>query len=182
VTTNPFLMPILLVISMLSWMSAHTLAQPVERSKAELTSMKIGRISLDTTARDAFNHLLTQGYNPGITRFDDWDKPRLEFIRGSVETPEGLNQVQLSREGNVLTNIVVHTQRPRGARFDIEGEINRARSHFNIPASSNACIVVPTMGTCAVTSPSGEMNYHQMTMAVSQTEQVTTRHGVVRDN
>lgn len=159
--------------------SSPALAQKETRDDGLLRTMEISGLTLDMPAREAFELLLGQGYDAGIERFEDWDQPRLELVLGEVESPEGFNQMQLAREGDRLTNIVYHVQRPRGARFDIEREVNRARGHFNVAADSKSCFAGPTMGVCSVDGAGGVLSYHQTTMAVSRTEQVTSHDGLV---
>lgn len=122
------------------------------RDRSLLLSIQVQGVALNMTPEQAFEHLVANGYSAGnIKTFADWTTGGIELVRGDTQSPEGLSSITLGRQPGRLIRINEQINRPRGERFDLEGEIGRVREHFGIADDERKCRVGSKgAGACSV--------------------------------
>ena len=101
--------------------------------------VEVAEITLETSARDAFESLIDRGYSIGnLKKYEDWQQSGLNAVKGDRNAPEGHSEIVLTRNGEQLVEIREHLIRLRNP-FNVVGEIEAKRNHFGLPADAKDC-------------------------------------------
>ncbi len=109
--------------------------------RAQLLRITVAGLTLQSSAREAFETLKAQGFDTGhLATYDDWWQSGLVATKGHRNDPDGQFEIALSRNGDQLVEIREHRIRMQTA-FDVAGEIEERRRELGLAADSNDCLV-----------------------------------------
>lgn len=140
--------------------------------------ISIAGISLQLSAKQAFDSLLAAGYATDVTRYADWWQAARSFVKGNVDSPrkspEGYSEIVLERNAHQLTAIRLTTINPNNP-FDADEEVRRVREFLGIPKDARRCDSKGSYGSCVAEDAGRTAAYSLLLMAGNQRYESASR-------
>ena len=136
-------------------------AQADVADRTRIETVTVADMTLQTSARDAFNLLKRRGFSTGnLETYEDWWQGGLSAVKGDYSAPDGHVEIVLARNGEQLVEIREHWIRLKAA-FDVVAETEAVRSYFGLPVDAKDCKVAANQknANCGVEDADQDLVY-----------------------